>query len=143
MADTALRVTTVVGAGPPSSGLHEANEVTIDGNGAIWSCTVTGTPGTWVALGIGPPSSASFAAPALEVTMPDRIDLPVNVRATAADIAAQNPAMQQRITGLLEGMAQDTTRHWRLVIDAAHLEADTVVAAIAENGKRPAGERAR
>ena len=38
---------------------HEVGEVLVDGTGATWLCTVTGTPGTWRKIG-GPATAGAF-----------------------------------------------------------------------------------
>lgn len=34
-------------AGPPTTGTHQAGELSRDTNGNVWVCTAGGTPGTW------------------------------------------------------------------------------------------------
>lgn len=41
--------------GAPTTGAHEQYEVLIDSVGTQWTCTVAGTPGTWVCTGGNPP----------------------------------------------------------------------------------------
>lgn len=46
------------GSGAPTTGTWRARQLAVDDTGALWLCTVAGTPGTWVAAGgsaSGPP----------------------------------------------------------------------------------------
>lgn len=49
-------------------------------------------------------------------------DLPASILGVLADAALSEANAQQRIIGWSEGKGLDTTKPWRLVIDAAHLE---------------------
>lgn len=37
-----------INLGPPTAAAHVVNELWVDALGAVWKCTVAGTPGTWV-----------------------------------------------------------------------------------------------
>ena len=45
-------------AGAPATGTWRAGDLVPDRNGVLWTCTVAGTPGTWVPAG---PASATFS----------------------------------------------------------------------------------
>lgn len=44
-------------SGPPATGTFGFLDVVPDGNGAVWVCTVAGSPGTWVQAGVSSPSA--------------------------------------------------------------------------------------
>ncbi len=45
-----LQASKGAGAGAPSTGLHQAGELYVDGGGILWYCTASGTPGIWVRM---------------------------------------------------------------------------------------------
>ena len=47
--------------GHPTTGAHLQWEIALDSNGAMWVCTVAGTPGTWVQVGGGAALSTDYA----------------------------------------------------------------------------------
>lgn len=57
-ATAASRYAGATASGSPASGTFAAGDYVIDQTGAIWICTVAGTPGTWVA----PAGPAIFSA---------------------------------------------------------------------------------
>lgn len=62
--------------GAPTTGNHAAGEVFVDANGAIWACSIAGTPGTWFAAGSG-----------VELGGADLSSDPIAATTTVADIA--------------------------------------------------------
>ena len=38
-------------AGPPTTGFHEAGELSLDANADLYLCKASGTPGTWNLIG--------------------------------------------------------------------------------------------
>ena len=49
----ALSITGQTATGHPTTGTHTAGTLCIAEDGGMWYCTVTGTPGTWIQLGVG------------------------------------------------------------------------------------------
>lgn len=52
------------GATSPASGTWRVGDIAQDTTGALWSCTVAGTPGTWVAVGGGGTATSTSFTPA-------------------------------------------------------------------------------
>lgn len=55
------------GATSPASGTWRVGDIAQDTTGALWSCTVAGTPGTWVAVGGGGSAASESAAGIVEL----------------------------------------------------------------------------
>lgn len=55
------------GATFPASGTWRVGDIAQDTTGALWSCTVAGTPGTWVAVGGGGSAASEAAAGIVEL----------------------------------------------------------------------------
>ena len=49
-------------AGAPSTGAHEVGELFVDSTGRLYFCRASGTPGTWIALGVVGGDSRSASA---------------------------------------------------------------------------------
>jgi hypothetical protein len=99
-------------SGPPAVGTWKAGDQVTDRAGAIWVCTVSGTPGTWVQSGGGGGGAVD------EVTAADAsVDIggttsnPTVATGSLAQIAAAHPAASavpfngQKATGLASGSA--------------------------------------
>jgi hypothetical protein len=46
-----------IASGPPVTGTFGYLDIVPDSTGAIWVCTVAGSPGTWVQAGVSSPSA--------------------------------------------------------------------------------------
>lgn len=57
----ALTITGQTATGHPTTGTHTAGTLCIAEDGGMWYCTVTGTPGAWIQLGVGSSPVLGFA----------------------------------------------------------------------------------
>lgn len=70
-----FRIKPDAAAGPPTSGYHKIGTLHMDATGVLWSCTATGTPGSWVALApVDPPVGGQVVLPAA-LTVLDTLDI--------------------------------------------------------------------
>jgi len=63
--------------GHPTTGAHLQWEIALDSNGAMWVCTVAGTPGTWVQVGGGGSLTHDAVALGMDTNCPAGSDTPI------------------------------------------------------------------
>lgn len=61
------------GTGAPTTGAHQVGELYADSTGALYYCTVTGTPGTWLPVALG---SGGGSLTTVESTLASNVNMP-------------------------------------------------------------------
>lgn len=107
-------------AGAPVAGAHLVGDVVVDQSGALWICTVAGTPGTWVEVGAGGGVTASAKAADFNAAASFFYYVDASGAAVAATLPAPANGAQVIVKKIdASGNAVTVTHHAAETIDGA------------------------
>lgn len=106
-----LRLTPMGATGAPSSGSHTAGEVSVDSDGKVYVCSVTGSPGTWIL--IGPGAASTFTVQEGDSNVDTNVStldfLAADFDITSSPAGEANIALSSTARSILVGINSGTT----------------------------------